>query len=83
MLNSSLKQFSTLLAAKKISSAELTGEFLKRSQALNPGYNAFITINEETSLNQARAADMIIASGGARPLRIFGPLRHSSKRIGT
>ncbi len=68
MLNSSLKQFSTLLAAKKISSAELTGEFLKRSQALNPGYNAFITINEETSLNQARAADMIIASGGARPL---------------
>jgi aspartyl-tRNA(Asn)/glutamyl-tRNA(Gln) amidotransferase subunit A len=68
MLNSSLKQFSTLLAAKKISSAELTGEFLKRSQALNPGYNAFITINEETSLNQARAADMVIASGGARPL---------------
>ena len=68
MLNSSLKQFSTLLAAKKISSAELTGEFLKRSQALNPGYNAFITINEETSLNQARAADMIIASGAARPL---------------
>jgi aspartyl-tRNA(Asn)/glutamyl-tRNA(Gln) amidotransferase subunit A len=68
MLNSSLKQFSTLLAAKKISSAELTGEFLKRSRALNPGYNAFITINEETSLNQAHAADKIIASGGAQPL---------------
>ena len=68
MLNSSLKQFSTLLAAKKISSAELTGEFLKRSQALNPGYNAFITINEETSLTQARAADGIIASGRAQPL---------------
>ena len=68
MLNSSLKQFSALLAAKKISSAELTGEFLKRSQALNPGYNAFITINEETSLTQARAADKIIASGRAQPL---------------
>lgn len=68
MLNSSLKQFSTLLAAKKISSAELTGEFLKRSQALNPGYNAFITLNEETSLTQARAADKIIASGRAQPL---------------
>jgi aspartyl-tRNA(Asn)/glutamyl-tRNA(Gln) amidotransferase subunit A len=68
MLNSSLKQFSALLAAKKISSAELTGEFLKRSQALNPGYNAFITINEETSLAQARGADKIIASGLAQPL---------------
>jgi aspartyl-tRNA(Asn)/glutamyl-tRNA(Gln) amidotransferase subunit A len=68
MLNFSLKQFSTLLAAKKISSVELTDEFLKRSRALNPGYNAFITINEETSLNQARAADMIIASGRAQPL---------------
>jgi aspartyl-tRNA(Asn)/glutamyl-tRNA(Gln) amidotransferase subunit A len=68
MLNSSLKQFSALLAAKKISSAELTGEFLKRSQALNPSYNAFITINEETSLTQARAADKIIASGRAEPL---------------
>ncbi|BCT66705.1 Asp-tRNA(Asn)/Glu-tRNA(Gln) amidotransferase subunit GatA [Nitrosospira sp. NRS527] len=68
MLNSSLKQFSTLLAAKKISSVELTDEFLKRSRVLNPGYNAFITINEETSLTQARAADMIIASGRAQPL---------------
>ncbi|MEO8991852.1 MAG: Asp-tRNA(Asn)/Glu-tRNA(Gln) amidotransferase subunit GatA [Nitrosospira sp.] len=68
MLNSSLKQFSTLLVAKKISSAELTGEFLKRSRALNPGYNAFITINEETSLAQARAADRIMASGRAQPL---------------
>ncbi|SCX39021.1 Asp-tRNA(Asn)/Glu-tRNA(Gln) amidotransferase subunit GatA [Nitrosospira sp. Nsp1] len=68
MLNSSLKQFSTLLAAKKISSVELTDEFLKRSRALNPGYNAFITINEETSLTQARVADRIIASDRAQPL---------------
>lgn len=68
MLNLSLKQLSTLLTTKKISSTELTGEFLQRSRALNTDYNAFITINEETSLAQARAADETIASGRAGPL---------------
>lgn len=68
MLNFSLKQLSALLAAKKISSVELTGEFLKRSRTLNPDYNAFITISEETSLAQARTADMMLASGRAHPL---------------
>src|SRR5574340_180644 len=68
MLNFSIKQLSALLTTRKISSAELTGEFLKRSQALNPDYNAFITINEEASLAQARAADAMIASGRAGPL---------------
>jgi aspartyl-tRNA(Asn)/glutamyl-tRNA(Gln) amidotransferase subunit A len=68
MLNFSLKQLSALLAAKKISSVELTGEFLKRSRTLNPDYNAFITINEEISLAQARTADMMLASGRAHPL---------------
>ncbi len=68
MLNFSLKQLSTLLTTKKICSTELTGEFLKRSRALNNDYNAFITINEEASLAQARAADAVIASGRAGPL---------------
>ena len=68
MLNASLKQLSAMLAARKISSVELTGEFLKRSRALNPEYNAFITFDEEASLAQAQAADTLIASGGAKPL---------------
>jgi aspartyl-tRNA(Asn)/glutamyl-tRNA(Gln) amidotransferase subunit A len=63
MLNFSLRQLSALLASRKISSAELTGEFLKRARMLNSEYNAFITIDEETSLAQARAADAVIASG--------------------
>ncbi|HWN30053.1 MAG TPA: Asp-tRNA(Asn)/Glu-tRNA(Gln) amidotransferase subunit GatA [Burkholderiales bacterium] len=68
MLNSSLKQLSGLLAARKISSAELTREFLGRIKKLNPLYNAFITVNEEASLLEARAADSRIAQGLAQPL---------------
>jgi len=68
MFNASLKQLSLQLAEKKISSTELTTEFLKRIKALNPEYNAFITVNEELSLAQAQAADKILASGQAGQL---------------
>ncbi|SDW56473.1 Asp-tRNA(Asn)/Glu-tRNA(Gln) amidotransferase subunit GatA [Nitrosomonas oligotropha] len=68
MFNASLKQLSIQLAGKKISSTELTSEFLQRIQQLNPEYNAFITVNEELSLAQARAADQMIAAGQASPL---------------
>ncbi|MER0170805.1 MAG: Asp-tRNA(Asn)/Glu-tRNA(Gln) amidotransferase subunit GatA [Nitrosomonas sp.] len=68
MFNASLKQLSIQLAGKKISSTELTSEFLQRIQQLNPEYNAFITVNEELSLAQARAADQMIAAGQAGPL---------------
>jgi aspartyl-tRNA(Asn)/glutamyl-tRNA(Gln) amidotransferase subunit A len=68
MLNLSLKQLSALLAERKISSVELTSEFLKRSRTLNQDYNAFITFKEEISLAQARAADAAIATGQAGPL---------------
>jgi len=68
MFNASLKQLSLQLAEKKISSTELTTEFLKRIKEFNPKYNAFITVNEEISLTQARAADKILASGQAGPL---------------
>ncbi len=68
MFNASLKQLSLQLAEKKISSTELTTEFLKRIKALNPEYNAFITVDEELSLAQAQTADKMIAAGQARPL---------------
>ncbi|MCG7757862.1 MAG: Asp-tRNA(Asn)/Glu-tRNA(Gln) amidotransferase GatCAB subunit A, partial [Nitrosomonas sp.] len=65
MFNASLKQLSIQLAGKKISSTELTSEFLQRIKQLNPEYNAFITVNEDMSLAQARAADQMIAAGQA------------------
>ena len=68
MFDASLKQLSTQLAGKKISSTELTTEFLNRIKKLNSEYNAFITINEEISLAQAHAADKMIAAGQAGSL---------------
>ena len=68
MLNDSLKQLAKRLAEKEVSSVELTTEFLKRINQLNPKYNAFITVDDEKSLEQARAADRKIAAGEAGPL---------------
>ncbi|PSJ18271.1 Asp-tRNA(Asn)/Glu-tRNA(Gln) amidotransferase subunit GatA [Nitrosomonas supralitoralis] len=68
MFNASLKQLSIQLAEKEISSTELTTQFLQRIKQHNPEYNAFITVNEEISLAQAKAADKMIATGQAGPL---------------
>jgi aspartyl-tRNA(Asn)/glutamyl-tRNA(Gln) amidotransferase subunit A len=65
MLNASLRKLGTLLAQKKLSSVELTRECLARVKTLNPELNAFITVDEEASLKQARAADQVLANGGA------------------
>lgn len=63
MFNDSLKQLSKRLASREISSVELTTEFLERIRQLNPRYNAFITVDEEKSLAQAKHADRKIAAG--------------------
>jgi aspartyl-tRNA(Asn)/glutamyl-tRNA(Gln) amidotransferase subunit A len=68
MLNASLKELSAALAQRKISSAELTRLFLDRTSRLNGSLNAFITVEAEKSLAQARAADARIAKGGAQAL---------------
>ncbi len=68
MLNDSLKQLSQRLENKEISSVELTKEFLSRINKLNSQLNAFITVDEERSLEQARVADQKITAGTATPL---------------
>ena len=68
MFNATLKQLSDLLAAKKISSVELTRFFLDRVKRFNPTLNAFITVDEQKSLTQAQVADGRIAAGTAAPL---------------
>jgi aspartyl-tRNA(Asn)/glutamyl-tRNA(Gln) amidotransferase subunit A len=68
MINASLKQLSAALAEKKISSVELTQLYLNRIAALNPTLNAYVTLDAERSLAQARAADAMLAAGNAQPL---------------
>jgi aspartyl-tRNA(Asn)/glutamyl-tRNA(Gln) amidotransferase subunit A len=68
MLNATLKELSAALAQRRISSVELTKLFLDRVRKLNGSFNAFITVDEEKSLAQARAADERIAKGAPRPL---------------
>lgn len=65
MINATLKALSQQLAAKTISSEELSGLYLDRIEALNPALNAFITLDKEKTLAEARQADAARARGEA------------------
>ena len=68
MLESSLQQLGSALRAKQISSVELTQLYLDRIASLNPKLNAYLTVQPEVSLAQARVADARLAAGKADAL---------------
>jgi len=68
MHNATIKSLSADLAARRISSVELTRHFINRIKYLNSRYNCFITPGEAASLKQAEAADRLRAAGAAQPL---------------
>jgi aspartyl-tRNA(Asn)/glutamyl-tRNA(Gln) amidotransferase subunit A len=68
VLNSTLLELSGLLAAKKISSVELTRACLERIGRLNAELNAFISFDEASALAAARRADERRSKGEAGPL---------------
>ncbi len=79
LINSSLRELSAALAAKKISAVELATLFLDRIDTLNPALNAFITTDREKTLVQARAADekLKLGAGEAASSPLCGiPLAH-------
>jgi aspartyl-tRNA(Asn)/glutamyl-tRNA(Gln) amidotransferase subunit A len=63
LLNATLLELAGALEAKKVSSVELTRAFLARIQRLNGELNAFITVDPERSLADARRADERRARG--------------------
>jgi len=75
MIEKTVAELSAELAAGNISSVELTQAYLNRIAACNDGLNAFITVCEDTALQQARAADTARAAGESNPL-LGIPLAH-------
>ncbi|MHB8535788.1 MAG: Asp-tRNA(Asn)/Glu-tRNA(Gln) amidotransferase subunit GatA [Sulfuricaulis sp.] len=67
MFHKTVSELSAALRRGEISSAELTGMFLERINRYK-ALNAFITLDPERSLAQARAADARIAKGEAGEL---------------
>jgi len=68
LLNATLSELSAALAARKLSSVELTQLYLERIAQLNGELNAFITVDVARSLSDARRADARRAKGEAGPL---------------
>lgn len=56
------------LRDKKFSSVELTRACLARIHERNPRVNAFISVCDESALEEAKRADVMIAAGQAGPL---------------
>ena len=68
MTQYTLKQASELLQTKQISAVELAQEYLNAIDAKNPALNAYITLDQDKTLAEARAADARIAAGNATML---------------
>ncbi len=68
MHTKTLKELSSALHSKEISSVELTQHYLKRIKQFDPQLNAFVSVCEDTALEQARLADQHLKNGTASPL---------------
>jgi aspartyl-tRNA(Asn)/glutamyl-tRNA(Gln) amidotransferase subunit A len=75
MHNKSLPELSTALQTGEVSSVELTQHYLDRINKFNGDLNAFITVTEDRALEQAKAADKLLAEKNAGPLTGI-PLAH-------
>ena len=68
MLNATLSELSAALGARKVSSVELTRQYLERIARFDRQLNAFISVDEAGALDAARRADERRSRGDAGPL---------------
>ena len=59
--NLTIRSAHKLLVEKDIKAEELTTEFSKRAEELNPQLNSYITLTQKEALNQAKKVDKLIA----------------------
>ncbi len=76
LINSSLRELSAALAAKKVSAVELATLFLDRIDKFNRALNAFITTDRAKTLAQARNADEKLRVGADVTALTGIPLAH-------
>ena len=76
MLKLSLTAAAQALRDKKVSSVELTTAAIAKARRLDPHYNAFVRIDEEKALANARACDAELAKGKLRGPLHGVPLAH-------
>jgi aspartyl-tRNA(Asn)/glutamyl-tRNA(Gln) amidotransferase subunit A len=62
----SISELAALLSRREISSEELTGTLIARTEKLEPRLNSYVTFLPEQALAQAKAADREIAAGNYR-----------------
>ena len=64
-----IRETHELLSSRKISSEELTRDYLERIQRLDPQVKSYVTVSEDVALEQAQKADECLKSGeGLTPL---------------
>ena len=65
LYNKTASALADMLKNKEISSVEITKDVLERINACEDKVGAYVTVSEETALEQAKQADELIASGNA------------------
>jgi aspartyl-tRNA(Asn)/glutamyl-tRNA(Gln) amidotransferase subunit A len=63
-----LKQCSELLQSKQASASELAQEYLAAIEEGNTSLNAYVTLDKERTIAEAKAADTLLAQGSATAL---------------
>lgn len=64
MNSHTITELRSLLAARKVSPIEVTESVIARIKATEPKIHAYLSVNEESSLEQARKADPSLPLGG-------------------